>query len=95
MTHPTVVLAYDIPADSRRARLFKRLHAHLRPVQKSVFEAPVPTRRLPALHRLLNRLIDPAADSVRVYLLCPACAASTTLLGRSPVIESPDAPLIL
>jgi CRISPR-associated endonuclease Cas2 len=82
------LLAYDIVKNKARNRLFKRLHAFLTPVQKSVFEGPLPDRRLPQLVGLVERCIDPETDRVRIVQLCPACARSMQVFGVSlPPVE--------
>ncbi|MCA9546991.1 MAG: CRISPR-associated endonuclease Cas2 [Myxococcales bacterium] len=81
-----LVVCYDVVCDKRRSRLHKRLKGLLHPVQKSVFEGPLPDRRYPDLLRIVLRTIDPQTDTVRVYHLTPAALALTELLGTAAAI---------
>jgi len=90
-----VIVCYDIPANGRRARLRKRLVGFLRPVQRSVFEGPLPTARLPPLLAAIRHTIDPRKDDVRVYLVCKACVASTLLLGIARSVEEVQGPIVV
>lgn len=89
-----VVLAYDVVADRRRTRFFKRLHAHLHPVQKSVFEGHADPRTLQAVEKLVERELNLEVDAVRIYSLCRACAGLTLTFGPGPDIFDPHAPII-
>lgn len=90
-----LVLVYDIPEDKRRTKLFKRLKGFLSPVQKSVFEGDLPSRRWTELLRTVNGTIDPAEDSVRIYSICRGCQGSMTLLGTSPAVPDPREPILI
>ncbi len=87
-----VVVAYDIVEDRTRARLAKRLLDFLPRVQKSVFEGPVPVRRLPSLEHCCSDLIDPETDSVRIYKLCAGCVPRIATAGCcvSPPTDEED-----
>ncbi|RMG18962.1 MAG: CRISPR-associated endonuclease Cas2 [Planctomycetota bacterium] len=89
MTSHHLVLCYDVVDDRARRRLHRALKGFLRPVQKSVFEGPLPGRRLPALEFAVRRHMNPEEDTVRIYRLCVACRAQTALLGLSPRVEGP------
>ncbi len=85
-----VVVSYDVADDRRRVRLAKRLAGYLYRVQYSVFEGDVAEL---ALARLLEEsvdVLDPQADSLRVYYLCKACVGRTELVGSAPTWPSPD-----
>jgi CRISPR-associated protein Cas2 len=90
-----LVLAYDVVGDGRRQRLHDRLKGFLRPVQKSVFEGHLPESRWDELLALVHAEVDHAEDSVRVYVLCGACAGATVHVGVSAVVPGPDEPVIV
>lgn len=90
-----VVLCYDVSDDGRRAKLFKKLKAYLTPVQESVFEGHLPPSRFGRLVAEVRDTIDPALDSVRVYHLCRGCRGQTLLVGTSPPVREPDAPILV
>jgi CRISPR-associated protein Cas2 len=85
-----LLVSYDIVTDRRRRRLAKALGKHLQRVQYSVFEGPIPERRLHALRAAAAKSIHPPEDSVRIYTLCARCRESLDLLGCGPVVEDPD-----
>jgi len=90
-----LVLAYDIVDDARRTRLFKRLKAFLRPVQKSVFEGPLPTQRYALLVETVQRSIDPEEDTVRIYHLCRGCRALGEILGTGTFVPEEAEDLVV
>jgi CRISPR-associated protein Cas2 len=65
-----IVLCYDVGDDRRRLRLYQMMQGYGRAVQRSVFECELTASELERLRRRLRRIIDPAADSVRLYVLC-------------------------
>ncbi|HND31845.1 MAG TPA: CRISPR-associated endonuclease Cas2 [Myxococcota bacterium] len=90
-----LLLCYDVAHDRRRARIFKKLKAFLRPVQESVFEGELPDRRWGALVELLHDNLDMDQDSVRIYQLCRGCRGLTVLMGVSPRIPTEEEPILI
>jgi CRISPR-associated protein Cas2 len=82
-----VLLCYDISEAPRRAKLQRRLVRHLVHVQQSVFEGHVSAHRLQQIIKLVEGTIELDNDTVRIYLLCGACAESTILLGTAEPVE--------
>lgn len=89
-----IVLAYDIPDDTRRAKLHRWLMGLLEPVQKSVFEGDLSDRALARLYSGITHRIEPNEDDVRIWRLCGGCMRSTLLLGRARPVSDPDAPIV-
>lgn len=90
MTTTFVVLAYDIPDDRRRTRLFKTLKRFGFAVQESVFEFHLTQTELRRLRKTVRALIDEREDQVRYYFLCPSCHARTettctSIRSRNPI----------
>jgi CRISPR-associated protein Cas2 len=85
-----VVVCYDVVSDRRRARLLKRLKGFLPHVQKSVFEGEVPEARLVQMREMIQRVIDPTEDTVRIYHLCGRCIPATEVLGTGVYVETGD-----
>ncbi len=82
------VIAYDIPDDARRLKLAKVLEGFGQRVQRSVFECDLTEREYRALTKKVARVIDlDEGDSVRIYRLCSACAASVEVKGEGPQVE--------
>lgn len=64
-----VLVIYDITDDRRRTRMVKCLERYGIRVQKSAFEAFLTEKKCERMMELTSGLIDPATDSLRVYLL--------------------------
>ncbi len=64
-----VLVIYDITDDRRRTRMGKCLERYGIRVQKSAFEAFLTEKKYERMMELTSGLIDPATDSLRVYLL--------------------------
>ena len=64
-----VLVLYDITDDRRRTRMVKCLERYGIRVQKSAFEAFLTEKKYERMMELTSGLIDPATDSLRVYLL--------------------------
>ena len=64
-----VLVIYDITDDRRRTRMVKCLERYGIRVQKSAFEAFLTEKKYEHMMELTSGLIDPATDSLRVYLL--------------------------
>ena len=64
-----VLVTYDITDDRRRTRMVKCLERYGIRVQKSAFEAFLTEKKYERMMELTSGLIDPATDSLRVYLL--------------------------
>ncbi len=85
-----VVVCYDISDDNRRTRLYKRMQGYGTPVQRSVFECDVRPAELERVRRLLRRLVDPAVDGARLYLLCEQCARRVEVVAGRRREQPPD-----
>ena len=64
-----VLVIYDITDNRRRARMVKCLERYGIRVQKSAFEAFLTEKKYDRMVVMASVLIDPAADSLRIYLL--------------------------
>lgn len=62
-----VLIIYDIVDNKRRVKFAKFLQGYGIRVQKSAFEAMLPTKKYEKLIREIPRYIDKEEDSVRVY----------------------------
>lgn len=90
MTFRHLLVSYDVVDDRKRLRLAKFLKGYLDRVQKSVFEGVIADRRLEAMKRGIERCIDRAEDSVRIYMLCERCVSSIEVIGTGVYIERRD-----
>jgi CRISPR-associated protein Cas2 len=84
------IVCYDIVSNRRRARLLRKLKAFLPHVQKSVFEGEISDRQLVELRRLIQGVIDPTEDTVRIYQQCARCIPATEVLGVGIYVERGD-----
>ena len=83
----TVIAAYDIRVDDRRARLAALLQAYGDRIQKSVFVLEVDEDELRTITTRSLAIIDPATDSVWFARQYVTCWAQLGTLGQT---KSPE-----
>jgi CRISPR-associated protein Cas2 len=79
------LIAYDIAEDRRWRRVYARVRRDAARLQYSLFYGELTPREVDALAADLARLIDPAADDVRLYHLPDD--AWVRFRGRRPAPE--------
>ncbi|SHJ90447.1 CRISPR-associated protein, Cas2 family [Tessaracoccus bendigoensis DSM 12906] len=79
----TVIAAYDVREDDRRARLAALLQAYGDRVQKSVFVMMLEEEELEELRGHVGRIIDPKTDSFLVYRQCSPCWDKQLTVGQA------------
>jgi CRISPR-associated protein Cas2 len=67
------LVAYDIPSDKRRTKLFKLLENYGSGVQYSVFECLLTLESYKEMKKRIMKIIKPTIDHVRFYPLCNTC----------------------
>jgi len=82
-----VVVTYDIQDDRRRARVARKMEDFGTRVQFSVFDCLLDERRFLQMRHVLATLIDPTADSVRLYRICARCRGQLDVLGAGRLVE--------
>lgn len=85
-----LVISYDIADDARRQRVSSTLLDYGVRVQYSVFECHLNRMQQEQLLMRLNKIIDPARDSVRAYRLCEICRERATVAGKGTLTQDPD-----
>lgn len=90
-----VVIAYDIPSNRRRTKLFKALSGQLTSVQRSVFEGDVPESVYGHLHARILALLDRREDSVRIYRQCGRCLPAIEVLGVGTIVDEAPNDIIM
>ncbi len=82
----TVIAAYDVSEDDRRARLAALLQSYGDRIQKSVFIIMVDHADLPELAAHAQKIIDTDTDSVFFFRQCTPCWTDALTVGqaRSP-----------
>lgn len=83
----TVIVAYDISEDSRRARLAAVLQAYGDRVQKSVFIVIADQELISELRERARSIIDVDHDSVYFFRQCAACWDAVGVVGQATVEE--------
>jgi CRISPR-associated protein Cas2 len=84
------VVSYDVRQTRRRTRLAKALKDFGQRVQLSVFECHLDEKQVARMRTVIERFIDPAEDSVRIYRLCKDCDERLETLGVGERTEDPD-----
>ncbi len=87
---PYVVVAYDIPDNTRRLRLARALWGMLDRVQKSVFEGELEQELQEQLEARIRRIVVEAEDAVRIYTLCALCQRRIRGIGQGVIPEPPS-----
>ena len=80
-----LVISYDVPNDTRRAKIAKALENVGRRVQYSVFECLLTAKQLATVQKTLAGLLVPLEDSVRIYSLPKDALPDITILGVGTV----------
>lgn len=83
----TVIAAYDVSEDDRRARLAALLQTHGDRIQKSVFVIMVDHDELAELAEHARRIVDTDTDSVWFLRQCTSCWADALTVGQA---KSPE-----
>lgn len=85
----TVVIAYDINEDRRRARVAATLQVWGDRIQRSVFVCTLDHAQLTDLTQRVSAMIDPDTDAVHVFRQCATCWDDVGVLGQANVDEEP------
>jgi CRISPR-associated protein Cas2 len=85
-----IAIAYDIPDNKRRTRLYKTLQRFGSAVQYSVFECELTPVQYEAMQTAVERVVNPKDDRVRYYELCEGCRRRIRTLGNMPVTSIPS-----
>lgn len=88
------VVAYDIPDNRRRGRLFKIMKGYGIHTQFSVFECEFPERSYKKMVSDIKRTIKTAEDNIKIYILCSDCVKSVGLIGTASMIRRPECIII-
>jgi len=81
-----VIVCYDVSDDRRRTRLYKTLEGFGQAVQRSVFECDLSPQEYQRLKQRVQRLLRPAEDRLRFYVMCEGCVRRIESLG-GPAVE--------
>lgn len=87
-----LVIAYDTPSDSRRAKLARLLKGFGERRQYSVFEARLTREQWAHLKGRLEGLVDKREDVLAVYFLPPEAVGRAWRIGHEALkpLEDPD-----
>jgi CRISPR-associated protein Cas2 len=86
----TVLAAYDISRDDRRARVAAYLQTWGERLQRSVFVCTVASAELPGLQNRLADMVDPDTDAVHILPTCIACWSQLSAIGQAD--RAPEKP---
>jgi CRISPR-associated protein Cas2 len=84
------IVAYDIPNDRRRGKIHKILCGYGAWTQFSLFECYLTPKQHLLLRERVDRVIEPAEDSVRFYALCGTCRKTVETVGG----KRPEEPIL-
>ncbi|MCW5968918.1 MAG: CRISPR-associated endonuclease Cas2 [Blastocatellales bacterium] len=81
-----IIVAYDIPGNKLRTRLFKTLSRFGEPVQRSVFECLLDHQQFDQLRHAVAGVLadqDQSRNHVRFYTVCEGCRRRILTLGQA------------
>jgi CRISPR-associated protein Cas2 len=78
-----IVVAYDIPDNKVRTRLFKLLKRFGQPVQFSVFECILTRAQFDQMRAEVGKIVDGEQNSVRYYDICDECHRRVFTIGKA------------
>lgn len=81
----TVIVAYDISEDRRRARVAATLQQCGDRVQRSVFICTLDPIQLTDLLARVEIMVDPDTDSVYAFRQCATCWDTVGVVGQATV----------
>lgn len=85
----TVVVAYDISDDQRRARVAATIQVWGNRIQRSVYLCTLDPAQLTDLSSRIAGIIDPDTDSVYAFRQCGACWDDVVVLGLATIDDDP------
>lgn len=85
----TLLGAYDIADDRRRADVVRVLLDYGSRVQESVFWLDVDQELRDRMEKRLRKAIDPEEDVLWIVPVCGSCVERMTLLGKTRKPETP------
>lgn len=83
------VVAYDIPDDRRRTRLFKLMKGFGIHTQFSLFECDLPEHQYQKMLASIEKLVNGSEDNIKVYSLCKGCFKTVVMMGTARSICKP------
>lgn len=78
-----IVVAYDIPDDKLRTRVYKALFKFGEPVQLSVFECIINDQQFSEMRKILVEILEGSEGDIRFYDICEACHRRLITIGRA------------
>jgi CRISPR-associated protein Cas2 len=81
------VVAYDIPDDKRRTRVYKVLKGFGQWTEFSLFECFLTKKEMLQLRARLDKHLNAETDRVRIYTICDGCLGKIETLGIPEPVE--------
>ncbi len=80
-------IAYDIPEDKRRNKVYKLLKGFGKWTEYSLFECFLTKKELLLLKSKLEKHLNAKSDRVRIYSLCENCLGKVETVGLPEPVE--------
>jgi CRISPR-associated protein Cas2 len=84
------VVAYDLPDNRRRTKLFKTMKGFGKHTQFSVFECELPEHHFRKMLAAIEKIMMGSEDNIKVYVLCRDCLKVVRLMGTATLTKRPD-----
>lgn len=82
-----VIVVYDISDNKRRTKMFKAMKNFGTPIQFSAFECILKEQDFREVQEVIQMIIDPQKDKVRMYILCNSCRREIKNMGTGKVTK--------
>ncbi len=83
----TVIVAYDIASNTRRAKLAAALEGMGYRLQESVFQLRLSPQELDEARTTITKIIHETDDVVHLYPLCGTCQDRCEVYGTAPALD--------
>ncbi|MEK6590056.1 MAG: CRISPR-associated endonuclease Cas2 [Nitrospinota bacterium] len=77
------VVAYDIPDDKRRNRLFKAMKGFGIHTQFSLFECTLDDKEFIRMTKKIESVMDKKEDDIKIYPICNSCLQKVESHGKA------------
>lgn len=88
------VVAYDLPNNKRRSKIFKLLKGYGVHTQYSLFECSLDEKEYDELLQRLEKIIDKKEDDIKIYQICGSCIEKVVCIGRAVLNTEKDVIII-
>lgn len=80
-----VIVVYDISDNKKRTKMFKTMKNFGTPIQFSAFECILNEKGFQEIQEIIQGIVHPKEDKVRIYTLCNNCRGGIKNIGTGQI----------